>query len=509
MNNKKDNTVFNFSLVMVLTVVATGILNPDLLMRISQTVYTQIITSFGWGYLTATFFFLCFCLFLAFSRFGNIKLGKDHEKPRYSYFGWFSMLFAAGMGIGLIFWGVAEPMSHYLNPPAYLADSSGSSAEFAMTRSFFHWGVQPWAIYIVMSLSIAFFSFRRGMPPLISSCFYPLIGDRIYGISGYIIDILAVFATIFGIATSLGFGALQISSGLGMVFSFQVNSTVYLTLISVITVLFLASSMTGLDKGIQFMSKLNILLATCLMLFMLTVGPTFYILDVFTSTTGDFLSSFLDMSLSSNPFKGYDWTHSWTLFYWAWWISWSPFVGLFVASISRGRTVREFVLGALTVPTIFTFVWFSVFGGSAFHLELGSSPGIAQTIAQNIETGLFELYSYYPMSTLLTLVTILLLIVFFITSADSATYVLAMMTSNGDLEPHASRKIIWGFTESAVAAILLLSGGLDALQKMAIAAALPFTIIMVLMCRSLYSGMKYDMSEGNLTGPEDIPLQDY
>jgi glycine betaine transporter len=360
-----------------------------------------------------------------------------------------------------------------------------------------------------MSLSIAFFSFRRGMPPLISSCFYPLIGDRIYGISGYIIDILAVFATIFGIATSLGFGALQISSGLGMVFNFQVNSTVYLTLIAVITVLFLASSMTGLDRGIQFMSKLNILLATCLMLFMLAAGPTFYILDVFTSTTGDFLSSFLDMSLSSNPFKGYDWTHSWTLFYWAWWISWSPFVGLFVASISRGRTVREFVLGALTVPTIFTFVWFSVFGGSAFHLELGSAPGIAQTIAQNIETGLFELYSYYPMSTLLTLVTILLLIVFFITSADSATYVLAMMTSNGDLEPDASRKIIWGFTESAVAAILLLSGGLDALQKMAIAAALPFTIIMVLMCRSLYSGMKYDMSEGKLTGPEDIPLQDY
>src|SRR6056297_83963 len=508
MDKKPDNTVFIMSLVMVLTVVATGIISPDFLLQLSRTLHKQIIRSFGWGYLTATFFFLCFSLFLAFSRFGDIKLGKDHEKPRYSYFGWFSMLFAAGMGIGLIFWGVAEPMSHFLNPPSYIANGSGTAAEFAMTHSFFHWGIQPWAIYIVMSLSIAFFSFRRGMPPLISSCFYPLIGEKIYGLTGYIIDILAVFATIFGIATSLGFGALQISSGLGMVLDFEVTNTVYLILIAIITVLFLASSLTGLDKGIQFLSKLNILIATCLLLFMLAVGPTSYILDILTSTTADYLSSFLNMSLSTNPFKGYDWTHSWTLFYWAWWISWSPFVGLFVASISRGRTVREFVLGALTVPTIFTFLWFSVFGGSAFDLEFGKAPGIAETITSNISTGLFELYSYYPFSTVLTIITIMLLVVFFITSADSATYVLAMMTSNGKLNPPTSRKIIWGLTESSVAAILLLSGGLDALQKMAIAAALPFTIIMVFMCRSLYSGMKYDMAEtSDKLEIEDLPQE--
>src|SRR6056297_2827055 len=448
MDKKPDNTVFIMSLVMVLTVVATGIISPDFLLQLSRTLHKQIIRSFGWGYLTATFFFLCFSLFLAFSRFGDIKLGKDHEKPRYSYFGWFSMLFAAGMGIGLIFWGVAEPMSHFLNPPSYIANGSGTAAEFAMTHSFFHWGIQPWAIYIVMSLSIAFFSFRRGMPPLISSCFYPLIGEKIYGLTGYIIDILAVFATIFGIATSLGFGALQISSGLGMVLDFEVTNTVYLILIAIITVLFLASSLTGLDKGIQFLSKLNILIATCLLLFMLAVGPTSYILDILTSTTADYLSSFLNMSLSSNPCKGYDWTHSWTLFYWAWWISWAPFVGLFVASISRGRTVREFVLGAMAVPTLLTFVWFSVFGGAGLHLELETKAEFAGLVSENVSVALFELFSFYPLTPVLTSIAVILLMVFFITSADSATYVLAMMTSGGELRPANWKKIVWGITVS-------------------------------------------------------------
>src|SRR6056297_1274717 len=505
---RKGTTVFVTSLVLVLSFVGLGIVVPEQLDKVSAALHGAIIEHFGWAYLLAAFGFVVFSVYLAFSKYGRIKLGRDNEKPQYSYFSWFSMLFAAGMGIGLIFWGVSEPLSHFANPPAYIEGGSGTAARFAMLRSFFHWGIQPWAIYIVMSLSIAYFSFRRGMAPLISNTFYPLLGDRVFGGIGRLIDVLAVFATVFGIVTSLGLGALQINGGLNAVFGVPTTDTVTFIIIAVVTVLYMISSMTGLDTGIQILSKTNVLVAILLLAFVFVVGPTSYILNVFTTTIGEYVSQFVNLSLSTNPFEGYEWTKSWTLFYWAWWISWSPFVGLFVASISRGRTVREFVLGALTVPTIFTFLWFSVFGGSAFNLEFGKAPGIAETITSNISTGLFELYSYYPFSTALTIITIMLLVVFFITSADSATYVLAMMTSNGKLIPPTSRKIIWGLTESSVAAILLLSGGLDALQKMAIAAALPFTIIMVFMCRSLYSGMKYDMAEtSDKLEIEDLPQE--
>jgi len=495
MEKFKKNIVFLASLFIVLILVGIGIADPELLDSISTFIHQKIIDFFGWGYLIAAFLFLVFNLFFAFSKFGRIKLGKDHEKPRYSYFGWFSMLFAAGMGIGMIFWGVAEPMSHYLNPPHYIDVQSEEAAKFAMKYSFFHWGLQPWAIYITMSLSIAYFSFRRGMPPLISSCFYPLIGERIYGPLGYLLDILAVFATIFGIATSLGLGAMQITTGLSSIFHFPASFTITLIIIAVVTVLFLISSLTGLDKGIQTLSKTNILVALILLLFMLIVGPTAYILNVFTSTLADYFSSLFNMSLSTNPFRGYEWTQSWTLFYWAWWIAWSPFVGLFVASISRGRTIREFILGALIVPTLLTFLWFSVFGGAAFFLELNQQAGIAQSVSQDISVGLFKLYTHFPLETGLTLITVLLLGVFFITSADSATYVLSMMTSNGNLFPPASKKIIWGLIESTTAAILLLSGGLEALQKMSIAAALPLTIIMLFLIRSLIKGLNYEFKD--------------
>jgi glycine betaine transporter len=383
-------------------------------------------------------------------------------------------------------------MSHYLNPPAYVQESSGEAAKFAMRYCFFHWGFHPWAIYIVMSLSIAYFTFRRGMPPLISSCFYPLIGDRIFGALGALIDILAVFATVFGIVTSLGLGALQITTGLGSVFDFTAGFTATVIVIAVVTVLFMISSMTGLDKGIQILSKANILLAILLLAFMLVVGPTTDIMNIFTNTIADYLASLFQMSLSTNPFRGYEWTRSWTLFYWAWWISWSPFVGLFVASISRGRTIREFVLGALLVPTLLTFVWFSVFGGAAFNLELNQGAGIAGAVAKDVSTGLFKVYAHYPLGGVLTMITVVLLGVFFVTSADSATFVLGMMTSKGAPSPPAAKKLAWGATISVTAAVLLFTGGLEALQRMAIAAALPFTVIMLFMCRSLIKGLQYE-----------------
>ena len=494
MERLKNNIVFVISLFMVLIFGIPGIFIPDQLFAFATFIHEQILSMFGWAYLVAAFLFLVFNIYLALSKYGSVKLGKQHEKPQFTYFGWFSMLFAAGMGIGLIFWGVAEPMSHYLNPPEHIDTESGEAAQFAMQYSFFHWGVQPWAIYITMSLCIAYFSFRRGMPPLISSCFYPLIGDRIYGTAGYVIDILGVFATIFGIVTSLGLGAMQITSGLGHVFNFEATYTTMLLVIGVVTVLFMISTLSGVDKGIQILSKTNIIFAITLLAFMLVVGPTVYILNIFTQTIADFASNFLAMSLSTNPFLGYEWTQSWTLFYWAWWIAWAPFVGLFVASISRGRSISEFVSGALIVPVLLTFVWFSTFGGAGFDLELNQGAGIAAVVADDIATGLFHLYDYFPLTPILSGITIVLLSIFFITSADSATFVLSMMTSGGNFNPPNYKKIIWGLVISSTAAILLYAGGLEALQKMAITAALPFTVIMLLMCISLYRGLHYEVN---------------
>ncbi|RQD63069.1 MAG: BCCT family transporter [Desulfonatronovibrio sp. MSAO_Bac4] len=490
--NLKNNIVFIISLLAIFMVILAGTFTSQALDQGSIWLHEIIISNFGWFYLVSTFLFVVFSLFMALSKYGDIKLGQDHEKPRFSYFGWASMLFAAGMGIGLIFWSVAEPMSHYVSPPDYLEASSPEAAKFAMRHSFFHWGLQPWAIYIVMSLSIAYFSFRRGMPPLVSSCFYPLIGRKIYGVPGYLIDTLAVFATVFGIVTSLGLGALQINSGLASVLPFEADIYSTLIIIAIVTVIFMGSSMAGLDQGMQILSKTNVMLAVILLVFMLIVGPTIMIVNVFISTLSDYITSILSISLSTNPFMDLEWTQSWTLFYWAWWISWSPFVGLFIASISRGRTIREFITGALLIPTLLTFFWFSVFGGTAFDLELNHGANIAATTAQDISTGLFHLYSYYPLSEVLTLLTILLLVIFFVTSADAATFVLSMLTSNGKADPPKSKKIVWGLTVSLTAAILLFSGGLEGLQRMAIAAALPFSGIMLIMCVCLFKGLTYE-----------------
>jgi glycine betaine transporter len=488
----KGIAVFSVSLLLVLGFILLGILMPVQLDQFSSLLHGGIIEHFGWAYLLAAFGFVVFSIYLAFSRYGRLKLGKPHERPQYSYFGWFSMLFAAGMGIGLIFWGVAEPLSHFANPPEYIPDESGQAARFAMVRSFFHWGVQPWAIYIVMSLSIAYFSFRRGMAPLISNTFYPLLGERVFGSLGKLIDVLAVFATVFGIVTSLGLGALQINGGLSAVFGLPTNDIVTIAIIGVVTVLYLISSMTGLDTGIQILSKTNVLIAIILLLFVFVVGPSSYILNVFTTVVGDYLTQFLDLSLSTNPFEGYQWTKDWTLFYWAWWISWSPFVGLFVASISRGRTIREFVSGALLVPTLLTFLWFAVFGSTGLDMQLHRGIDLAATAAADVSIVLFEMFTYLPLGSVLSLIAVLLLTVFFVTSADSATYVLGMMTSNGDLNPSMSKKFTWGILQSVAAIILLTTGGLAALQRMAIVAALPFTVVMVFMVFSLLSALRYE-----------------
>ncbi|MFP3909832.1 MAG: BCCT family transporter [Archaeoglobaceae archaeon] len=486
------DTVFRISLVIVLSFVLIGVYSPQLLSGMSSLLHQTIINLFGWFYLLAGLIFLIFCLALAFSRYGDIKLGKDYERPQYTYFGWFSMLFAAGMGIGLVFWGVAEPVSHYINPPSQITPTSGESASFAMRYSFFHWGLHPWAIYIIMSLSIAYFSFRRGMSPLISSCFYPILGEKIYRAPGHLIDILAVFATIFGVVTSLGLGALQINSGLAHVYGLPSTTNTTLIIIAVVTAMYMYSSIQGLDKGIQVLSKSNMFLAGALLIFLFVIGPTPFILNVFTSTLGEYANQIVEMSLQTNPFQGYDWIQTWTLFYWAWWISWSPFVGLFVARISRGRTIREFILGALFVPAIITFFWFSVFGGAALYLEQFGGGEIGQAVSTDVSTALFVVFDNFPLAPVLSTLAVISLVVFFVTSADSATYVLGMMTSKGVFTPPIYKKIIWGLTQSTVAAILLVAGGLETLQQMAITAALPFTLVMLLMCYTLLYGLRQE-----------------
>ena len=488
----RRDAVFLLSSGLILIFILAGIARPDLLDATSSAVHAMILDNFSWLYLISVFFFLVFALALALSRYGSIKLGHDAEKPQYGFFGWVAMLFAAGMGIGLLFWGVSEPLVHYLQPPPFIAAASPDAAAFAMRYAFFHWGVHPWAIYAIVSLSIAYFSFRRGMPALISSCFYPVLGDRIYGLAGNLVDVLAVFATVFGTATSLGFGALQIHSGLSHLYGISSAISVTIGIIIIATALFMASAILGVEKGIQVLSKFNIALAVVLLLLILVLGSAPYVLNVFTSALGGYINNVIDMSLQSYPFAGFEWSRDWTVFYWAWWISWAPFVGLFIARISRGRTIREFVLTVLTVPSLFTFIWFSVFGGSALHLELEQGADIAAVAGEDISLALFLFLEHYPFAGVLSLVAISLLIIFFVTSADSATVVLGSLTSGGGLFVPNYKKVVWGLSLSAVAIVLLVTGGLASLQVMAITVAFPFMLVMLVLCYTLVIGLSQE-----------------
>jgi glycine betaine transporter len=488
----KKEMVFLLSFAIILFFIVSGILRADLLEAASTAIYSLILDHFSWLYLISASFFLLFVLYLAVSKYGKIRLGRDTERPQYSFFGWVAMLFAAGMGIGLLFWGVSEPLVHFLQPPPFLNASSPDAAAFGMRYSFFHWGIHPWAIYAIVSLSIAYFSFRRGMPALISSCLYPILGERIYGLSGKIVDILAVFATIFGTATSLGFGAIQIHAGFTYLYGVSSAISITIGIIVIATGLFMTSAILGVEKGVQTLSKINLALAIALLLFIFALGETSQILNIFTSTLGGYVNNIVDLSLLSYPFEGSGWSREWTIFYWAWWISWSPFVGLFIARISRGRTIREFVLTVLTVPTLFTFLWFSVFGGSALCLEQSGGADLAVFAGEDVSLVLFAFLETFPFSALLSIIAIFLLLIFFVTSADSATVVLGSLTSGGSQHIPTYKKVIWGLSLSGVAIILLFSGGLSSLQMMAITAAFPFMFVMLILCYTLYIGLSQE-----------------
>ncbi|MDG5787925.1 BCCT family transporter [Evansella sp. AB-P1] len=489
---KKLTPVFTISAIIAIIFILWGAIAPQNMYDVTEKIQGFITTELGWLYLISATAFLVFAIFLIFSPYGRIKLGKPDEKPEYNYITWFSFLFTAGMGIGLVFWGVAEPLYHFYTPPN--ADvTEFQAAGLALRYSFFHWGLHPWAIYAIVALVLAYFQFRKGYPGVLSATLRPILGDRVDGSIGTTINVLVVFATIIGVATSLGFGTMQISGGASELVPFIPNNFMtQLVIVIIITILYMISAQTGLNRGIRILSKTNIYLAVGLMMFLFILGPTTYIMGVFTQTLGSYFQNLTSMSFRMDPFDPEtNWVQGWTIFYWAWWISWAPFVGTFIARVSRGRTIREFVIGVLAVPTLFSALWFSVFGGTAISLDLYENVGIMNIIeTSGMEVALFSVLGQFPLSTVMSIIAIVLICSFFITSADSATFVLGMQTTNGSLTPPNSVKLIWGGIQSAAALVLLASGGLDALQTAAIIAALPFMIIMIFMIVSLMKSLR-------------------
>ncbi len=448
-----------------------------------------ISTYFGWFYILSVTGFLVFSLWLGFSRYGDIRLGADDDRPEFRTASWFAMLFSAGMGIGLLFYGVAEPMFHYVDPP-YGEAQTLQTTRLAMRITFFHWGLHAWGIYIVMGLAIAYFSFRHGLPLAIRSTLHPLLGDRIHGWPGHIVDIIAVFGTLFGLATSLGLGAMQINSGLNHLFGIASTPTHQVVLIALITGCATASLVSGLDRGIRILSEVNMVLAGLLLLFVFLAGPTLFLLDVLPDYLGNYLQQLVAMSLWTDALRDSDWQRSWTIFYWAWWISWAPFVGMFVARISRGRTIREFVFGVLLAPTALTILWFTVLGGTAMHLEVFEGGGIAASVQRDLSVAIYEMLELLPFGNVAALLAIVVVWVFFVTSSDSGSFVVDMLTSGGHPDPPIWQRVFWALTEGAIAAVLLAVGGLRALQSAAINTGLPFCVVLVFVCVSLVKALR-------------------
>jgi glycine betaine transporter len=478
----------------ILLVVLWGILVPDNMASVFNDVLAALTRNFGWLYLWIVLALVLFAAFVAFSRYGNLKLGGEDEEPEFSAGSWFAMLFAAGMGIGLVFWGVAEPISHYVTAPPGIKSGTPEAANAAMRYVFFHWGLHPWAVYGIVALAIAFFQYRRNGDALISTATSALPWGPVRRMSG-LFNGLAVVATAFGVAASLGMGALQINSGLQAVFGVDVNETWQVAIIVVTTAIFVASAVSGVEKGVKLLSNFNMLLAALLALAVFLLGPTVAIIDTFSNTLGNYLSDIVRMSLRATPFRDGNWVGAWTIFYWAWWISWSPFVGLFIARVSRGRTIREFIVGTVLAPSLVAFLWFSIFGGSALTMQIWQHVPIAAALKNDVATALFAMFNAMPFGLAMSVVATLLVLVFFVTSGDSAVLVLGMMSTGGNPNPPARVKVIWGALVAGIAISLLLAGGLQAVQTATIVFALPLTLVIVLMVLSLWRAMREDWAE--------------
>ncbi|MFW5890324.1 MAG: BCCT family transporter [Marinilabiliaceae bacterium] len=459
--------------------------------RVFANIQEWISENFGWFLVLVVNFYLFFTLYFAFSKYGKLRLGGRNAVPEFNRSSWFSMLFSAGMGIGILFWSVAEPVFHFTEPPHAEAGTLEAARE-SMKTTFLHWGLHAWAIYTLVGLALAFFSFNRDMPLAFRSIFYPLLGEKVYGWRGDVIDVLAVLATLFGLATSLGLGVSQINAGLSHLFSIPESLLMQVLLIAGITGVTIVSVVSGLSRGVKKLSELNINLGAILLVFILIAGPTVFILDFYTENLGNYLSGFFQKSFWTDSLEGNDWQNQWTIFYWAWWISWSPFVGMFIARISRGRTVREFVLSVLIVPALLTFLWITAFGGSAIFFELNEISSISAEVKESVATSLYVLLESLPLSGIINLLAVALVVSFFVTSSDSGSLVVDAFTSGGKLRSPVTQRVFWAVMVGAVAAILLVGGGLNALQTAAITTGLPFAVVLVIMGLSLQKGLSQE-----------------
>ncbi|MFD6246958.1 BCCT family transporter [Streptomyces roseolus] len=494
-----DAQVIGIGVAAVVGAVGWAALGKDSFDSASSAALSWVLSNFAWLFVVAADAVLVLCVVLALSRFGRIRLGADDSEPEFTNLAWIAMMFSAGMGIGLMFYGVGEPLQHFLSPPpdSGAPAGTGAAARTAMEYSFFHWTLTPWAIYGIAGLALAYAGFRKGRGNRLSSAFVPLLGARrAASWQGRAIDLLAVFATVFGTATSLGLGALQVAEGLNLTMDVENSTATQLIIIASLSAAFVLSAFSGLHKGVKWLSTLNIVLAACLALFVFLLGPTVYVLDTVPASVGGYLHELLPMASRTGAFTDRDWLGAWTIFYWAWWLSWAPFVGTFIARISRGRTIREFLVGVLLVPSGATVVWFCVMGGTAIRLESTGGADLATAVEDGAEASLFAMLEALPLGTFTSVVAMLLVMTYFVTSADSASLVMGSLTSRGSLHPPTWLVVTWGVLMAAVAAVLLVAGGLNSLQTATILVALPFVVVMLLLCWALVRELREDPGAG-------------
>lgn len=483
--------VFIVATLSIAALVVFTLLAPQFAESTFDSLQTEIVASGSWFYVFTVAVILLTTLYLGLSQYGEVKLGPDHAKPDYSLATWLSMLFAAGMGIGLMFFGVAEPLMHYMAPPT--AEPGGVEAvKEAMKMTFFHWGVHAWAIYAIVALILAYFSFRNNLPLTLRSALYPIIGDKVHGWAGHWVDIIAVVSTIFGVATSLGLGAAQINAGLAYIVGIEVNVTNQIWLMIAVIAIATISVVSGLDKGIKILSQTNMMMAVALLLFILILGPTVFLLKAYLQNTGDYLSDIVRNTFNLFAYQKKDWIGGWTIFYWGWWLAWAPFVGIFIARISKGRTIREFILGVMLIPTAFTLFWMTVFGNTAIDLVQNFDSNLGTLINEDTSVALFVFLESFPFSDILVILAVIMVVIFFVTSCDSGAMVVDMLCSDGKNNTPVWQRMFWAFTVGIVAIVLLFAGGLSALQTMTIATALPFSIVLLLAIFGLIKALRFE-----------------
>ncbi|TBW29985.1 BCCT family transporter [Gramella sp. KN1008] len=486
--NVNGPVFFTSSIIIIISIALTLIFKEQAEGYFSD-IQAVVANNGGWFFVLCVNVFLIFMLYLALSKFGSIRIGGKDAKPEFKTLSWFAMLFSAGMGIGLLFWSIAEPVTHFTSPPL-TEGGTPEAAQEAMNFTFLHWGFHAWGIYALVGLSLAYFTYSHGLPLTIRSVFYPILGDKIYGKRGDLIDIFAVLATLFGLATSLGLGVQQIAAGLSHVFGMDPGIVTQVSLIAGITAIATISVVLGVDKGVKFLSEWNMRVAVLLLLLVVVLGPTIFIFSSFVQNTGNYFYSFLEISSWTESYTGNNWQNVWTVFYWGWWIAWSPFVGMFIARISKGRTIREFILGVLIVPSLITFFWISAFGSTSIQQALAGDQTIVNAVDANVATALFVFLEDFPFAVALNIIGVILIAGFFVTSSDSGSLVVDSLTSGGKIDAPVGQRIFWAVAEGAVAAVLLIGGGLQALQTASIVTGLPFAFILLFMCYALYTGLR-------------------